>query len=442
MLHLQLRNLNRNNPVLTFPCPLKLLIVSLLGILTFCCSYTTSSAQSTSKIISQYQNIEKGLPKPSPQTREMLQTLTILREPISEELLSIHFHALPQAQFAGFIVALEKGFYAEAGLPNLVLKWPDSPDNPDTFDLSYATPFCVQSLTNSLLAKQNGNDIINIAQLFQRSDYTIVAMASSGIKTPPDLNHKILQATMGEAQIHLGLFLKKFQITPKTIYPTGQNPTPLMTGAVDATMLQYYDGYHSLLQRSILPEELVTFRLYEYGLSIPGDAITTTIAYISDNPIICQAVVEATIKGWYYAFTHPDEALDIVMAYSKRHQVVTTRSHQAWMLNELYQIYTYKVGPDPRNWGKLSEETYNFAMDSLFNTNDYSRPEISLYYSPPDRAWAVNQVPSPPLAANRSNTPSNTGAAEAAIDLAKQTSRDGDPTMQGIKANEQTGVLP
>lgn len=364
--------------------------------LTFCFA-TNSYAQSSSKLVSNYQNMENGLPVPSLQTEEMLKKITVLRYPITEDAVSLHFHTLPQAQFAGFIVALEKGFYADAGLPNMTLKWPESKEAPDTFDvnLDKTNPFCIQNLSNALHARQKGDDVISIAQFFQRSDYTIVAMANSDIKTLNDLENKHLQAATGNAQLFLSLLLEKFEISPKTVHPSSPTSTLLLLGAVDASMLQHFNGYHLLLQHSIAPEDLVTFRLHEYGLSIPGDAMHTSLEYISNNPIVCQAMVEASIKGWYYAFTHPDEALNMVMAYTKKHAHSTNRSHEAWMLNEIYQIYTYNVGPDPRNWGHLNEKDYNFAMDSLFNTNDYSRPEMALYYSPPQRAWDTSSASAP-----------------------------------------------
>ena len=389
MLQFNIGNLNKNNSLFSLAYSAQHLKIILLSVCLLLCFSTNTYAQSTSKLVSKYQNMPEGLPAPSPEAEKMLEKLTVLRDPISEDPVSIHFHALPQAQFAGFIVALEKGFYAEAGLPNMTLKWPDSKDTPDTFDvnLSGANPFCVQNLSNALQAKQKGDDIVSIAQLFQRSDYTIVAMPSSGIKTIKDLHDKHLQAATGNAQFFLNILLKEFEVTPKTIQPSSPTPTLLLLGAVDASMLQHYNGYHLLLQRSISPDDLIVFRLHEYGLSIPGDALHTSLEYISNNPVVCQAVLEASIKGWYYAFTHPDETLDIIMDYTKKHTVSTNRSHQAWMLNGIYQIYTYKVGPDPRNWGVLNEKDYNFTMDSLFNTDDYSRPEMSLYYSPPDRAW-------------------------------------------------------
>ena len=401
MLHFNLSNFNKNKtlfPLIHLAQRMKVLLLGTYLIFCFAfCFSTTSYAQPTSKLVSGYQNMPAGLPKPSPKTNEMLQAITVLREPINEHDLSIHFHALPQAQFAGFIVALEKGFYAEAGVPKMTLKWPDAKDSPDSFDvnLNSTNPFCVQSLPSALNAKQKGEDIVSIAQFFQRSDYSIVAMSSSGIKSLKDLDNKHLQAATGNAQLFLNLFLKEFEINPKTVQPSSPTPTLLLLGAVDASMLQHYNGYHLLLQRSISPDDLVVFRLHEYGLSIPGDALHTSIEYISNNPVVCQAVVEATIKGWYYAFTHPDETLDIIMDYAKKHVVSTNRSHQAWMLNEIYQIYTYNVGPDPRNWGGLNEKDYKFAMDSLFNTDDYSRPEMSLYYSPPDRTWAISPTNSP-----------------------------------------------
>lgn len=331
-------------------------------------------------------------PQPSPETEKLLELITVTREPITEEIVSIHFHDLPQAQYAGFIIALEKGFYEEAGLPNIVLQWPDSPDNPDNLILSAQSPFCVQGLATSIKNKELGSDLVRIAQLFQRSDYVIVTMAKSGIKQPSGLNNKIMQASFGEALINLNMFLSKQKITPKAIYPIGQNPTPFLDGIVDACMLKYFDGYDRLIQRAILPEELVTFRLFEYGLDFAGEGIDTTLGYYNNNPIVCQAVVEATLKGYYYAFTHKDEAVDSILNYSLRHMVSTNRPHQSWMLDAIYQVLAYKVGPDPRNWGYLNEADYGLVTDYILGTNANTRPEINLFYSPPHRDWPAEKI--------------------------------------------------
>ena len=326
------------------------------------------------------------LPVPGPETEQMLAMISAEREPVTEDVINIHFHSLPKAEFAGFIIALEKGFYSEAGLPSVNLQWPDSPDNPYAFSLNARTPFCVKSLSLTI-EPDTEHDVIRIAQLFQRSDLAIIARADSGIEELSDLKNKIFQSSDGDALINLNMFLAEMNITPRGVYPLGQNPTPLLNGLVDACIMDYFDQYNTLLQRAVRPEELRIFRLYEYGLGLPSLGINTLPLYWQNNERTCQAVVEATLKGYYYAFTHQEETLDRVMAYMERHKTLTNRSHQAWMLEQIYQAFTYRVGPDPRQWGYLSEDDYARAADYLLGTNAKNRPPINAFFRPPPRFW-------------------------------------------------------
>ncbi len=94
---------------------------------------------------------------------------------------------IPQAQFAGYMVALDKGFYKEAGIDLTLLV--GGPGNPplDAIQTGKAT-FCTDWLSNGIEKRSWAIDVVNLAQISQRSALVLVAKKKSGIEAPQDLN--------------------------------------------------------------------------------------------------------------------------------------------------------------------------------------------------------------------------------------------------------------
>jgi NitT/TauT family transport system substrate-binding protein len=271
----------------------------------------------------------------------------------------------PQAQFAGYIMAYEKGFFNEAGLPEAQLLWSKLGDKPLVRLCAGEVEFATAWLATALLRRIEGLDPVNISQHMQKSSTMIVARSGRGIAKPEDLTGKVLLAWGGDFESEFRMFLTKFGIKPKAVFPLSGSLAPMLQGAADASQAMYYNEYNSLLERGLRKEDLVEFHYADFDLNFVGDGLFTSSRYRDENPDICAAVSAAVINGWVYAFAHEEETLDAILRHAEANAVVTNRNHQRWMLRIVKDLVTHRVGPDSAHWGELRREDYDFIVEAL-----------------------------------------------------------------------------
>ena len=289
----------------------------------------------------------------------------------------------PQAQFAGFIMAYEKGFFRAAGLPAVKILWSKLGDKPINRLCAGEVEFATAWLATGILRRIEGLDPVNIGQYMQKSATMMVARAGRGIAKPEDLTGKVLLSWGGDFDSEFKMFLAAFHIKPKAVFPLSNSLAPMLQGAADASQAMYYNEYYSLLERGMRKADLVEFHYADAGLNFVGDGLFTTSRYRDEHPDICAAMNAAVIKGWAYAFAYEEETLDAVLRYAKANAIVTNKRHQRWMLRVVKDLITHRVGPDPAYWGQLHREDYDFIVDALKSQgHDVSKLSYETLYRP------------------------------------------------------------
>ncbi len=279
--------------------------------------------------------------------------------------ISLMVQWFPQAQFAGYIVAHEKGFYNEAGIDVTIL-FSDGTDSPLQEVLDKRIEFCTGWLSQAIMLRSENEPILNICQLLQKSSLMLIAKKESGIETAQDLENKIVSNWGGDFSIQPIAFFQKQNILPEVILQSFRIDG-FLVGAIEVTSAMYYNEYHKILQAGIDEDELVTFFFTDYDLNFPEDGIYCREDFLQNEPEMCKNFVEATIKGWAYAFQNKEETLDLVMKYCREYHMQTNRSHQRWMLGAIETSMTYQVGDDPMHWGILKKEDYYTVAEELLN---------------------------------------------------------------------------
>jgi NitT/TauT family transport system substrate-binding protein len=251
----------------------------------------------------------------------------------------------PQAQFAGFYVAQEKGFYAEAGVDLALI--PGGPDVVASKLLAegraqFATMFLATGIERRSEAGQGGLPVVLLAQLVQRSALMLVTRAGSAIKTPRDLDGRRVGLWDNEFRLQPLALFQRLGIRP-VIIPQSNTLNLFLRGGVDAASAMWYNEYHSLLASGLDPDELRVFFFRDLDLNFPEDGLYTLEATLERDPALCRAVVAASLRGWEYAFAHQDEALDIVQKRMREAHLPTSRAHQRFMLARMRDVMT---GPE------------------------------------------------------------------------------------------------
>lgn len=243
---------------------------------------------------------------------------------------------VPQAQFAGYYVAQQRGFYKAAGIDLTII--PGGPTSPPLDLLKEGrADFATLWLTTGIQARAQGVKLVNIGQMVQKSALMLVAKKAGGIVSPQDLDGKKVGLWGPIFQIQPRAFFKKYQLNV-TVVPQSFSVNLFLRDGVDAASAMWYNEYHTILNSGINPEELTTFFFHEHGLNFPEDGIYVLEDTFEKDPALCRAFVQASIKGWRHAFANPGEALDVVMQNLKQEYIPATRIHQKWMLERMKDL--------------------------------------------------------------------------------------------------------
>jgi NitT/TauT family transport system substrate-binding protein len=251
----------------------------------------------------------------------------------------------PQAQFAGYYVAYEKGFYRNHGIDLTILQ--GDPDRPPLLFLTEGkTDFASCWLSTGLRWRSKGHKVINICQIVQRSALMLIAKKSHHITKPRDMDGKKVSLWGDEFQIQPRAFFKKYDLNVKTV-PQSFSVNLFLRDGVDVASAMWYNEYHTIVNSGLNPDELTTFFFYDHGLNFPEDGIYTLEETFKRDPSLSRAFVRASIEGWLCAFSNPEEALDIVLRFIEQAKIPANRIHQKWMLNRMRDLTSFPDRPGP-----------------------------------------------------------------------------------------------
>jgi NitT/TauT family transport system substrate-binding protein len=267
----------------------------------------------------------------------------------------------PRAQFAGYYVAYEKGFYRNHGIDLTILE--GGADRPPLLFLTEGkADFASALLSTGLRWRSSGHKIINICQIVQRSALMLVAKKSHHITKPLDMDGKKVSLWGDQFQIQPKAFFRKYDLHVKII-PQSFSVNLFLRDGVDVASAMWYNEYHTIINSGLNPDELTTFFFHDYGLNFPEDGIYTLEETLKCDPSLSRAFVEASLEGWVYAFSHPEEALDITLRFIEQARIPANRVHQKWMLNKMKDLTAFS--DQPGSIGMLQQSDFQKVSSVL-----------------------------------------------------------------------------
>ncbi|MDP8996498.1 MAG: ABC transporter substrate-binding protein, partial [Pseudomonadota bacterium] len=180
-----------------------------------------------------------------------------------------------QAQFAGYYVAQEKGYYKAAGL-DVVIK-PGGPDiAPEQVIAGGGADVIVDWLPAALASREKGNNLVNIAQTFKHSGLMLTCRKETGIKTPADLKGKTLGVWFYGNEYPFLSWMSKLGLKTDSdikVLKQGFNVDPLLQKQADCISTMTYNEYHQVLEAGIKADDLVVFKYEDQGVATLEDGL-------------------------------------------------------------------------------------------------------------------------------------------------------------------------
>ena len=255
--------------------------------------------------------------------------------------VSLRLPWLLNVQSAGYVMAKAKGFYQDAGL-NVDIQ-PGGPNlNSTALVASGANTFGTNDVTQIVMGEAGGMDLVMVAACFQRHAAGVIALASSGIKTPADLVGKRLAYNEGGPWVLTKAMLAKAGVPLDKIQLVVSPSTELLlNGSVDAkTGFAINEAVAVELQGKkasvILPSD--------YGVKSYLEVVFTTRKIVEKNPDLVRRFVAATQKGYDYAFQHQDETVKTVVGLNNQLDPAQQKAQLALEESYVYTDFSKKNG--------------------------------------------------------------------------------------------------
>jgi NitT/TauT family transport system substrate-binding protein len=296
------------------------------------------------------------------------------------EKVTLQLKWVTQAQFAGYYVAKDKGFYKDAGL-DVTIK-PGGPDiAPPQVIAGGGADVIVEWMPAALAAREKGVPLVNIAQPFKRSGMMLTCRKETGIKSPADFKGKTLGVWFFGNEFPFLSWMSQLKIPTKggadgvNVIKQGFNVDPLIQKQADCVSTMTYNEYWQVIDAGIKAEDLVVFKYADQGVATMEDGLYALEGKLADPKFVdtMAKFVKASMKGWDYARANPTEAAKIVLDNDATG--AQTEKHQVRMMGEINKL------TEGSN-GKLDPADYETTVKTLLAGG--SDPVIS---KAPTGAW-------------------------------------------------------
>ncbi|MBT4568433.1 MAG: ABC transporter substrate-binding protein [Marinovum sp.] len=261
-----------------------------------------------------------------------------------------------QAQFAGYYVALDKGYYDVENLDVTIL--PGGPDiAPPQVLAGGGADAMLNWMPSALAARERGLPVVNIAQPFKTSGLMLTCWKDTGITTPADFKGKTIGVWFFGNEYPFLSWMSQEGISTEggadgvTVLRQGFNVDPLLQRQADCISTMTYNEYGQVLDAGVSEDELVTFKYENQGVATLEDGMYVLEDNLKDPAFADKMVrfVRASMKGWKYAEANPGEAAEIVLDNDETG--AQRPAHQVRMMGEIAKLTAGSNGSlDPADY--------------------------------------------------------------------------------------------
>jgi len=279
-----------------------------------------------------------------------------------------------QTQFAGYYVALKKGYYKDAGL-NVKIEQGGYGKNSLVTVKEGVEEFGTKWMSELTVA---GEPLFSLANIVKDNGLVLISKKNRGINSIGKFRGKRVSIWFIGNEYQLFALLDKYKISKKELNIISQkwDMSQFYNDEVDVAAAMIYNEFLKVNSVGYTSEKLNIFSFKELGIGFPGQNIFTRKSYYKKNPKICKKFVEASIRGWQYAIDNPVEATKIVMEYDKEN--ILKYQDQLLQMNEiikLIQADKYPIGIHLKKNYELIQRIY--VKDGIIK----KKRNVNYYYT-------------------------------------------------------------
>ncbi|WP_299849497.1 ABC transporter substrate-binding protein [uncultured Roseovarius sp.] len=280
-----------------------------------------------------------------------------------------------QAQFAGYYVAQDQGFYEEEDL-NVTIK-PGGPDiAPAQVIAGGGADVVLDWMPSALASREKGLPLVNIAQPFKSSGMMLTCRKDAGIESPDDFKGKTLGVWFFGNEYPFLSWMSQLGIPTDggedgvTVLKQGFNVDPILQGQAACVSTMTYNEYWQIIDAGLTPDDLVVFKYEDQGVATLEDGMYVLEENLSDPAFEDKMVrfVRASMKGWKWAEENPDEAAMIVLDNDA--SGAQTEEHQKRMMGEIAKLTAGSNGAlDPADFERTVQSLMSGGSDPVITAN-------------------------------------------------------------------------
>ena len=285
--------------------------------------------------------------------------------------VTIQLKWVTQAQFAGYYVAKDKGFYDAEGL-DVTIK-PGGPDiAPAQVLAGGGADVMVDWMPSALAAREKGLPLVNIAQPFKSSGMMLTCRKDMGVNSTDDLKGKTLGVWFYGNEYPFLSWMSRLGLATDgsadgvTVLKQGWGVEPLTEGQAACVSTMSYNEYWVVRDAGYSPEQLTVFKYQAEGAATLEDGLYVLEKNLGDSNFQDKMVrfVRASMKGWKYAEANPKEAASIIL--DNDDAGVQTEKHQVRMMGEIAKLTAGSNGAlDPTDYQRTVKVLMSGASDPV-----------------------------------------------------------------------------
>ena len=279
-----------------------------------------------------------------------------------------------QAQFAGYFAAVDQGYFRDEGLDVEILEG-GVDIVPQTVLAQGQADYAIAWVPKALASREQGAQITDVGQVFQRSGTLQVSFKDKAITSPADLRGKKVGNWGFGNEFELFAGMTQAGLDPAkdvTLVQQQFDMLALLKGDIDAAQAMTYNEYAQVLEaknpatgKLYQPADFATLNWNDVGTAMLQDAVWASTERLQDDTAYQDTTVKflaAAAKGWAFCRDNAEKCRDIVVAKGSK----LGASHQLWQMNEINKL----IWPSPSKVGMIDQAAWTKTVEIALKTKN------------------------------------------------------------------------